>query len=82
MSEPSRRINRYAIAAVVCAVLWPIGVVALLLGYEARIKIGESGGTERGGALATIAIVMGWTQVAAEVLIVIFVVLQLALYLR
>lgn len=78
MFSPSRPINRYAIAAVVCGILWPLAAPALLLGYEARIKIRESGGAQRGGALATVAIVMGWAQAALLAVTAVFIVVGVA----
>lgn len=78
MSSPPRRFNRYAIAAVVCGILWPFGVPALLLGYEARMKIDESAGAQRGSALATAAIVLGWAQTVFFGLLAAYIVLTVA----
>jgi len=77
---PARRFNRYAIAAVVCGILWPLAAPALLLGYEARIKISESGGTQRGSGLATTAIVLGWAQAAALAVIAVWAVVGAAVF--
>lgn len=74
---PNPTTNGMAIASLVLGILWLywIGsVLAIIFGYMARRQIGESGGREQGGGLATAGIVLGWIGVGILVFIFLAVV--------
>jgi len=53
-----------------------IGAIAgLILGYQARREIAESGGREGGEGLATAGVVLGWVNAGISLLLVVFVIL-------
>ena len=68
------RINRLAVAALVCAAAAPCtlgvsGVPAIVLGHMARRRVRRTG--ERGAAEATRALVVGWLAVLIGALVLI-----------
>ena len=46
-------------------------IVGLILGYQAKREIAESGGTEGGEGLATAGIVLGWVNAGVSLLLVV-----------
>ncbi|HEX2050205.1 MAG TPA: DUF4190 domain-containing protein [Actinomycetota bacterium] len=69
------RYNGTAIASLVCSLAWMWGLAslaAIFLGYNARKEIDASGGAERGRALATAGIVLGWLGIVGAVLGAVF----------
>jgi hypothetical protein len=66
VTPPLPRISRLAVAALVCAIAAPCtagisAVPAIVLGYLARRRLRRTG--ERGAAVATAALVLGWLAV-------------------
>jgi hypothetical protein len=74
-----------AIAALICGIVGLtscalVGIVAIVLGNQARAEIAASGGQIEGEGLARAGLIMGWISVAlmaigAVVLVIVFVVL-------
>ena len=61
-----RTTNGMAVASMVLGIVWIywIGsVLALVFGYMARKQIDEMRGTQQGGGMATVGIVLGWIGV-------------------
>jgi len=72
-SSAAPQTSGMAIGSLIASVLGLIipivgGIVGLILGYIAKKQIRESGGTLKGGGLATAGIVIGWIEVALPVL--------------
>ena len=67
-----------AIASLVCSIVGLfmclfIGQIAgLILGYQAKKEIRQSGGRIEGENLATAGIIVGWIGIAMDILIVLF----------
>jgi len=82
---PSLPTNGKATAALVLGIcgllLCPLvlSVVALVLGYQARTEIDQSGGTQDGRGLAVAGIVLGWIGVVFAALVVLAVIAIAAL---
>ena len=51
------------------------GIVGLILGYMAKKQIRESGGTLKGGGMATAGVILGWIEVALPVLAICVIVI-------
>ena len=62
-----------AVVALITAILG-MSIVALVLGYIARGQIDRSGGAEEGRTYATVAIVLGWLEIALGALVLISIV--------
>jgi hypothetical protein len=60
-----------------CSLVFTVtgAIVGLVLGYQARREIAESGGTESGEGLATAGIVLGWINAGVTLLLVVFLIL-------
>ncbi len=70
--------NPLAIAALVCGILqvggvWPIGIVAVILGYKARRQIFETG--QGGLGMAQAGLILGYVGIALMVLILLIMIL-------
>jgi uncharacterized membrane protein len=62
-----RETNSSAIASLLLGLFWFAGigsVLAIIFGYRARREIKNSGGSQKGSALATVGIVLGWIGIA------------------
>jgi uncharacterized membrane protein len=75
-APPAPGTNALAVASLICGLLQPFSggltmIPAVVLGHVAHSQIRRSG--ERGGAMATIGLVLGWIGVSVVVLIVVFV---------
>jgi uncharacterized membrane protein len=73
---PAPRTNPLAIASLVCGLLQPFSggltmIPAVVLGHVAHSQIRRSG--ERGGALATVGLVLGWIGISVVVLVILVV---------
>ena len=60
-----------------CSLVFTVtgAIMGLILGYQARREITESGGTESGEGLATAGIVLGWINAGISLLLVVFLIL-------
>jgi Domain of unknown function (DUF4190) len=68
---PAPRTNGFAIASLVCSLLWIFGlsgVLAIVFGFIARSQIKRSGDGQRGNGLALAGIIIGFVGLAATVL--------------
>jgi uncharacterized membrane protein len=70
------RTNPLAVASLVCGLLQPFTgglsmIPAVVLGHVAHSQIRRSG--ERGGALATVGLVLGWIGISVVVLVILLV---------
>ncbi len=77
-SQPTRRTNSFAIAALVGGIvqfsgLWPAGIVAIILGHRALREIRET--EDDGYGLAKAGLVLGYIGVALDVLVVLLLLL-------
>ena len=76
VSASARRLNGKAVASFVLGligltgILFVAAIVAIALGQRSRREIDESG--EKGAALATTGIVLGWIGLAEVVLFIIY----------
>ncbi len=73
---PAPRTNPLAIASLVCGLAQPFTggltmIPAVVLGHVAQSQIRRTG--ERGGALATVGLVLGWFGIAVVVLVILLV---------
>lgn len=73
---PAPRTNPLAIASLVCGLAQPFTggltmIPAVVLGHVAHSQIRRSG--ERGGALATVGLVLGWIGISVVVLLIVAV---------
>jgi uncharacterized membrane protein len=73
---PAPRTNSLAVASLVCGLAQPVTlgltmIPAVILGHVAHGQIRRSG--ERGGALATVGLVLGWMGISVVVLVILFV---------
>ena len=60
-----------------CSLVFTVigAIVGLILGYQAKREIAESGGTEGGEGLATAGVVLGWINAGISLLLVVFLIL-------
>jgi len=74
---PVVRTSGLAIAALICSIVGWVGcyligpIVGVVLGYQARKQIRESGGRLTGEGLATAGIILGWLGIGLVLLAVI-----------
>jgi hypothetical protein len=67
VAAPYRETNGFAIVSALLGVVWFAGigsVLALVFGYRARGEIKRSEGRQKGLALATAGIILGWIGIA------------------
>lgn len=74
---PAGPTSGMAIASLVCSLLG-IGLVGVILGHLALNEIKKSNGYTQGRGLAIAGLVIGYLQIAAGILIVIFVIIAAA----
>ncbi|HEY2353371.1 MAG TPA: DUF4190 domain-containing protein [Gaiellaceae bacterium] len=63
--------NGYAIASLICGVVWIGGLgslLAVIFGFMARRQINDSGGRQGGGGMATAGIIIGFVGMAGALL--------------
>lgn len=70
--SPTQRTSRLARAALICGILepvclFPLAIVAVILGHKARSQIRQNG--ERGHGLATSGLILGYIGIAVMVVV-------------
>ena len=63
-----------------CSLLFTVigAILGLILGYQAKREVAESGGTQGGGGLATAGVVLGWINAGISLVLIVFGILAVA----